>query len=115
MRELCERTVEADGLVRVVVHGGLDHEDPDEAEHDAPRKVANRPDPGDPLADGRAHLTGLRVIEEVLADAAVCLVKRAAAEHETREADDPGATRPTEHARRRLLGAAGAAAARAEQ
>src|SRR5437764_1398092 len=72
MRELCERAVEADGLVRVVVDGGLDQEDADQAEHHTPRKVADRPDPCDPLADGKAHLGGLhraRLVRHVPAGA----------------------------------------------
>src|SRR5262245_17902859 len=73
--DLRERTVEPDRLVRVVVERRLDQKDTDQTEDDHPREVAEAADPLDPVANPRAHLLGLRVLEEVLADAAVALVE----------------------------------------
>ena len=114
MSDLGQRSVEPDGLVRVVVHRGLDQEGTDEAERHHAGEIAEGSDPLDPAADAGAHLLRLGILEEVLADAPVPLVEADADQDNADDPDQPDTARPAEDACRRLLRVAGAAA-RAEQ
>src|SRR5581483_4003333 len=101
--ELRERAVETDGLLRVVVDCGLDEEDTHEHEDDRARREADRPDQSDPRPYARTPLLDLRVAQEPLRDAAVRVVAPGADHQRARDADDPGSSRPAEHAGRRAL------------
>ncbi len=103
VRQGRERTVQAHGFVRVVIHGGQDQEDADQSEDDHAGQVTEGGDPGDPRPNTGAHLLGLGVAQEVVADSAVPLVQPDAAQDGSRNADEPGASRPAEHAGRRML------------
>src|SRR6185437_13221440 len=61
--ETAERAVEPDCVLRVVVARRLQDEDPDEAEGDRAGEQAAHADHGEPPADARTHLAGLRVVE----------------------------------------------------
>src|SRR4029079_2028835 len=61
------------------------------------------------------HLLGLRVIEELLGDAAVALVERDPNHHEADRSDDPWPARPTEDSGGRALRIGAAARAGADQ
>ena len=50
----------------------------------------------------RAHLAGLRVLEEVLREPSIALVERGADQNSPGDADDPGTARPAEHTAGRL-------------
>src|SRR5579862_3584611 len=116
MEELRERAVEADGGLWVVVDRGLDQEDADESEDDRSREMAHRPDGGDPPPQRWSHLLDLGVVEELLREAAVALVKRDPDHDRSRRADEPLTAGPAEHAAGLLLCVAGVATtARAEQ
>ncbi len=115
VRELCERAVDADRLLRVEVDRRHDQEDADEPVHDGAGEVADDADPLDGAPHRRAHLLRLRILEEVPAQPLVALVAADPDQHEAADADEPRPARPAEHARRRLLRAAGARSAGAEE
>src|SRR5581483_3179649 len=103
---------EPDRFVRVVFDRGFDQEDSDQGEDDQACEVAEAADPFDPRPNPVAHLLGLRVFEEVLADSAVTLVEADSDQENAGDSDKPRATRPPENARGFLRRVAGAAAAR---
>ena len=98
MVELRERSVQPDRRVGAVLERSLDEEDSDENEDDHAREVAEAADPLHPRPRGRAHLLGLRVLQKVLADAAVPLVEADADQHGTCDSDEPGSAGPPEDA-----------------
>src|SRR5579859_1838242 len=60
-------------------------------------------DPPHPSTHGRAHLLRLRILQELLRDPAIALVKADRDQHTTSQTDKPLARRPPKHATRGLL------------
>jgi hypothetical protein len=99
VRELLERAVEADGVLRVEVERGLDREHADQPEHDeacdvtddagarAPRRVAVPP-----------------LLLELLRDSAIEVPDTDAHDHEPADDDEQLAARPIEHRVGRFAG-----------
>src|SRR5919109_1558300 len=67
-QDLGERAVEADRLRRVVLPGRSNEEEPDQAEDEGPRQVAEDPERGEAAALEVAHLPELQVLAEAARD-----------------------------------------------
>src|SRR5581483_751461 len=101
VREPLQRAVEPDGLLRVVLDGGLDREDADQREDDEARDV-----PGDAGAPA-PRLRGVAAVDplvlELARQPAVEVPEADADGDDGRRADEPAAGRPGEDGRRRLV------------
>src|SRR6476469_9977169 len=66
VRQLRQRAVQVDRLARLVVDRGLEQEEADQPKNDHPSAMTNDRKPLVHPFGRRAHLAGLRVLEEVL-------------------------------------------------